>query len=153
MVGFPPTKLEARGTEPLTEIRDSAPSPQNLTGKRSHTCSVAPFVVELFMAGRLTRSPERSDSGPVCRQTGTPHASRVERTRSPRDDKARTPRTGFAPALSAGIPAARQHVRRRPPHRRGLAHSKRTVQGLSASPNFDVRCLARRPNLFYPVPR
>ena len=60
--------------------------------------SVAPFVVELFIAGFLDLSPEWSDSGLDCRQPRTPHASRVERTRL---RKPRSPRTGFSPALCA----------------------------------------------------
>ena len=91
----------------MSEIYPGKPS-QNLTGKPSLTYSIGPFIVELFTAERLTRSPKRSHSGTVCRQTAAPHASRVERTHSPKRDKSRTPRTGFgigrsqnsAPALS-----------------------------------------------------
>jgi hypothetical protein len=83
-----------------TDVRSLAPSLQNLTGKRSLTYRIAPFIVELFTAGRLNRSPRRSHPGTLCRQSAAPHASRVERTR-PR--QARTPRTGFAPALPAAM--------------------------------------------------
>ena len=64
-----------------TDVRSLAPSLQNLTGKRSVTYPIAPFMVELFTAGRLNRSPRRSHPGTLCRQSVAPHASRVERTR------------------------------------------------------------------------
>ena len=64
-----------------TDVRSLAPSLQNLTGKRSVTYRIAPFMVELFTAGRLNRSPRRSDPGALCRQRAAPHASRVERAR------------------------------------------------------------------------
>jgi hypothetical protein len=71
VVGFPPTKPEARGTDSQTDVRHLAPSPQNLTGKPSLTYSVGPFVVELFAAigfadghrgsqPRFCLSPDRS---------------------------------------------------------------------------------------------
>ena len=79
-IGFPSTKPEAQGTVPKRICRSSAPSPQNLTGKRSLTYLVAPFMVELFTARFLAESPRWSDPGSACRQTEAPHASRVEET-------------------------------------------------------------------------
>ena len=39
---------------------ESPPSPWNLTGKLFRSYSIEPFMVELFIAERLTRSPEQS---------------------------------------------------------------------------------------------
>lgn len=73
---------------------------QNLTGKPSLTFSVGPFMVELFTAGHLTRSPEWSSSGVVCHQTTAPHASRVERTRS---QASPDPTDGISPPSRIGL--------------------------------------------------
>lgn len=54
----------------------------------------APFMVELFAVGRLTRSPSLSRLGPSCHQLGAPHASQVARSQ-----RLRAPWTGFSPAL------------------------------------------------------
>ena len=78
---FPSYETRSSGYQPHTEFHGSAPSLQNLTGKRSLTYRIAPFMVELFAAGRLNRSPRRSDLGVLCRQRTAPHASRVARTR------------------------------------------------------------------------
>jgi hypothetical protein len=45
-----PYENRSSGYRSHTDVRDSAPSPQNLTGKPSLTYSVGPFVVELFTA-------------------------------------------------------------------------------------------------------
>jgi len=51
-----PYETRSSGYRSRTDVHSSAPSPQNLTGKRSLTYSVAPFVVELFIA-RVRPSP------------------------------------------------------------------------------------------------
>ena len=79
-IRFPSYETRSSGYQPHTVCRSSASSLQNLTGKRSLTYSIAPFIVELFTVERLTRSPRWSDPGAACRQTTAPHASRVERT-------------------------------------------------------------------------
>lgn len=89
-----------------TEVRSLAPSLQNLTGKPSLTYSIGPFVVELFTAERLTRSPKGSNSGAVRRRTAAPHASRVARTRSAEAHQAQNPTDGiwFARAVGSCTP-------------------------------------------------
>ena len=78
-----------------TEVRSLAPSLQSLTGKPSLTYSIGPFVVELFTAERLTRSPKRSDFGAAGHPTTAPHASRVERTRFAETSQAQNPTDGI----------------------------------------------------------
>ena len=77
---FPSYETRSSGYRPHTVLRSSASSLQNLTGKRSLTYSIAPFMVQLFTVGRLNRSPRWSHPGAACHQTTAPHASRVERT-------------------------------------------------------------------------
>ena len=55
-----PYENRSSGYRSHAEVRCSAPSLQNLTGKPFLTCSVGPFMVELFTAGRLNRSPRWS---------------------------------------------------------------------------------------------
>ena len=55
-----PYESRSLGYRSRTDIRCSAPSPRNLTGKLFRSYSIEPFMVELFTAGRLTRSPEWS---------------------------------------------------------------------------------------------
>ena len=83
-----PYETRSSGYRSQTDVRSSAPSPQNLTGKPSLTYSVGPFMVELFTARCLparrqafAESSRRSHPDSVCRQTEAPHASRVEGTR------------------------------------------------------------------------
>ena len=45
-----PYENRSSGYRSHADIRDSAPSPQNLTGKPFLTCTVGPFMVELFAA-------------------------------------------------------------------------------------------------------
>ena len=66
---FPSYETRSSGYQPHTVFRSSAPSLQNLTGKRSFTYSIAPFVVELFTVECLARSPRWSSPVlPVARQ-------------------------------------------------------------------------------------
>ncbi len=76
--GFPPTKTEARGIAPTRMCCDSAPSPRNLTGKPSLTYLVGPFMVELFTAGRLTRSPGWSIPVPTVASRKLPTPARLK---------------------------------------------------------------------------
>jgi len=71
-----PYETRSSGYRSQSNVRNLAPSLQTLTGKRSLTYSVAPFIVELFTAGRLNRSPEWSPPvSPVTRrQLPTPAA-------------------------------------------------------------------------------
>ncbi len=48
-VRFPTYETRSSGYQPHADVRSSAPSPQSLTGKRSLTYSIAPFMVELFI--------------------------------------------------------------------------------------------------------
>ena len=71
MLAWPISPYETRssGYQPHTDFHGSAPSPQNLTGKRSLTYSIAPFMVELFTFGVLVRYPRLSAPVlPVARQ-------------------------------------------------------------------------------------
>jgi len=114
-----PYETRSSGYRSQSNVRGLAPSLQNLTGKRSLTYSVAPFMVELFTAGRLTRSPERSHPGVVCRQTAAPHASRVERTRNSKSGP-----HGQDLHLLCLPSSGREEAAERPLHRRGLAEGK-----------------------------
>ena len=147
MIEISPYENRSSGYRSHAEDRGSAPSPQSLTGKPSLTCSVGPFMVELFAAGRLTRSPERSAPvHSVARgQLPTP-AALHDLARSKTESHGRdSERECSTPALPAVCAAGKQ-----PPgrslHRRGLAQK----QGLSASPFFpsdpaEFHCHGLRP--------
>lgn len=55
-----PYESRSSGYRSHTGFRHSAPSSRNLTGKLFRSCSIEPFMVELFTVGRLTRSPDES---------------------------------------------------------------------------------------------
>ena len=66
---FPTYETRSSGYQPHTDFHGSAPSLQNLTGKRSLTYSIAPFMVELFTFEFLARYPRVSAPVlPVARQ-------------------------------------------------------------------------------------
>lgn len=55
-----PYEYRSSGYPSAADVRSLAPSPNSLTGKPSLTFSVGPFIVELFTAGFLARSPRWS---------------------------------------------------------------------------------------------
>ena len=66
---FPSYETRSSGYRPHTVLRSLAPSLQSLTGKRSLTYSIAPFMVELFTFEFLARYPRMSAPVlPVARQ-------------------------------------------------------------------------------------
>ena len=66
---FPTYETRSSGYQPHTDVHGSAPYLQSLTGKRSLTYSIAPFMVELFAVDFSVRSPRSSAPVlPVARQ-------------------------------------------------------------------------------------
>ena len=134
--GFPRTKPEARGTASPTEIRDSAPSPQDLTGKPSPTFAVGPFVVELFTAVGFADSRRgglfirRTPVLPVAREK-LPTPAALNELAQPRKPE---PHGRDSHPLCA--PLVRRH--RSSPRCADLLHRRGPVfrRGVSASPTF-----------------
>jgi hypothetical protein len=134
-------ETRSSGYRSHTDVRSSAPSPQNLTGKRSLTYSVAPFVVELFVA-RVRPSPtwqpspsRRGGHTPVPsvarRELPTPAALNELAVASP------NPTDGICTRFACrnrGISAGK-----RSPSGFASPTRPRSTRGLSASPVFPVQ--------------
>jgi hypothetical protein len=122
-----PYENRSSGYRSHAALRDSAPSPSSLTGKPSLTFVVGPFVVELFMAGCLAQSPEWSLRSCLSPSKNSPRQPRCTNSLA----QARTPRTGFAPALHVIAPRATTRTRADGScHRRGPRHFQRKRLGL-----------------------
>lgn len=112
-----PYEIRSSGYRSRTEVRGSVPSPRNLTGKPSLTCSVGPLMVELFtarfppprLAAAFAESPGLSAPVPFVakRKLPTPAALKElvsrETSPSPTDGIRRSWTGHFPPALLPSV--------------------------------------------------